>query len=121
MHNIDSTNNNLKESKLSAIEHYNETEEILLSLQDIEVVINYYWDSHGKLVESDGPNGNVRDEIHAENLKIIEKRYDVKIGSIMIPMNEWALYINNEKQKIISVESYNMRKRLFIKAIVGQG
>lgn len=99
----------------------NETEELLFSDHDVDVVIDYFWDSHGNLVEFNGPNGNSRDEIHADIVRIVEHSYDWVMGDMKIPMSCWNLYINGEKQNIMDISSYNKRKRLFIKAIVGSG
>ncbi|MBQ8193554.1 MAG: hypothetical protein IJZ46_05745 [Bacilli bacterium] len=99
-----------------------ETEELLFSAQDIDVVIDYYWDSHGRNIDWKGPNDNHRDEIHADTVKITEYTKTVStFGSEPYEMCTWRLYINNEKIKILDIDSYNKRKKLFITAIMGQG
>lgn len=104
------------------MQRYNETEETILSMNDIDVVIDFYWDSHGKLVEFRGPNDEQREELHVDTIRIIERSYDVKyeFSENLISCVAYDIYINGKLQPF-SFDSYVIRKRLFIKAIVGWG
>lgn len=103
------------------IETLEESEELLYSDSDIDVVIDYYWDSHGRLVEFNGPNGQQREEIHADTIRIIQINRKTKIGELISDEEIWTAYINGEKLRCMTIEEYRKRKRLFIKAIVGTG
>lgn len=104
------------------IRYENEHDEILFSGNDIDVVIEYYWDSHGRLVGFNGPNGNSRDEIHADTIRIVEHTYDlIHDNRSLGTHSDWQVYINGEKLKVLDIDSYNKRKRLFINAIMGTG
>ena len=102
-------------------ESLNETEEVLFTASNVSVVVDYFWDSHGRLVEWDGPNGQSRDEFDAESVKIVEKKWDMKMYDNIIPMSCWEAYIDGTKIQALDIKEYNLRKRLFIKAIVGTG
>ena len=105
------------------IEVLEETEELLYSDHDVDVVIDYFWDSHGKFVEFHGPNGEHRDEMHADTVRIVEVNRKLKIEDNLKPFEEciWECYVNGERIKCICIAEYNKRKRLFIKAVVGTG
>ena len=102
-------------------ESLNETEEVLFIASNVSVVVDYFWDSHGRLVEWDGPNGQSRDEFDAESVKIVEKKWDMKMYDTITPMSCWEAYIDGNKIQALDIREYNLRKRLFIKAIVGTG
>ena len=104
-------------------EKTNEQTELLLSLEDVDVVIDYYWDSHGRLIEWDGPNGRSRDEFHANTLKIVKETYTLKYeyGGDM-DWEVWHLYVDGSEMKDIGeITSYNKRKKLFLKSVMGAG
>jgi len=103
------------------IERLNETEEVLFAETDIDVIISYYWDSHGELIDWKGPNGDSVDKIHAETVKIISKEWDDKIGDSITHGESWDIIIDG-KQINADVNSYEMRRnKLYIDAIVGWG
>lgn len=105
------------------IETVEESEEVIYANSDIDVVIDYVWDSHGRLEECPGPDGEHREERHADSIKIIEVKRKLKIGDLpnTIDQTVWKCYINGEKVNCLDIAEYNKRKRLFIKAIVGAG
>ena len=104
------------------IKYGDETEELIYSDHDVDVVIDYFWDSHGKYTEFDGPNGKSRDEIHADTIKIIEVNRKL-ICSTGVELDDctWRCFINGEQLECLYVLEYSKRKRLFIKAVVGTG
>lgn len=102
---------------------YNETNEVIYQASDIDVVIRYYWDSHGTLHDWHGPNGNFEDNVHADTIKIVEYKYEWSIGNDT-ERNQtsiWKLYINGEQVDVLDVIKYQKKKRLFITAIMGTG
>ena len=105
------------------IETVEESEDVIYANSDMDVVIDYFWDSHGRLEEFSGPNGEHREERHADNVKIIEVKRKLKMGDLpnTIDQTVWKCYINGEKVECLDIAEYTKRKRLFIKAIVGAG
>jgi len=99
-------------------------ENVIFADFDVNVIIDYFWDAHGKLEHWKGPNGKTRDGVHAGKVEIIERETVIQWNSSEEPHSyvSWILKIDGvENNSIMTVYSFNKRKKLFIKAIVGAG
>lgn len=102
-------------------EKLNEVEETVFTANDVDVVISYWWDSHGHRVEWNGPNGEFREEIHADSVRIVDKEYDLKIYDNIYHHVCSEAIINGTVLNTLDVEYRNTRGTIYIDAIVGAG
>lgn len=102
-------------------EKMNEVEETAFTAQDIDVVISYYWDSHGRPIEWKGPNGEFREEIHADSVRIVDKEWDMKMFENIYHHTSSVAYINGNEIQALTVEYQMKREILYIDAYVGAG
>lgn len=102
-------------------EKMNEVEETAFTAQDIDVVISYYWDAHGRPVEWKGPNGEFREEIHADSVRIVDKEWDMKIFENIYHHTSSVAYVDGNEIKALTVDYQMKREVLYIDAYVGAG
>ena len=113
-------NGEIKVVKLK-FEQLNEVEKTVFVAHDIDVVLSYWWDSHGRSVEWYGPNGEFKEEFHADSVRIVDKEWDNKIyGSIYHESCTEAI-IDNSTIQALDVEYHLFNDILYIEAIVGAG
>lgn len=104
------------------IESTNEVEETVFTANDVDVVISYWWDSHGRRVEWRGTNGEFREEIHADSVRIVYKECDIKVcGGNPYHSAHYEAIINGTVLSALSVEYRKTRGTIYIDAIVGAG
>ena len=99
-------------------------ENVIFADFDVDIVIDYFWDAHGKLEHWEGPNGKTRDGVHADKVEIVERETVIQWNPSEDPNSyvSWVLKIDGvENNSIMTVYSFNKRKKLFIKAIIGTG
>ena len=110
------------ESHEIEIERLNEVEETVFTANDVDVVIKYWWDSHGRRVEWRGPNGEFREEIHADSVRIVYKECDLKIyGGNMWHQAHTEAIVDGTVLDALGVEYRKTRGTIYIDAIVGAG
>jgi hypothetical protein len=100
----------------------NEVEETVFTANDVDVVISYWWDSHGRRVEWCDPNGEFREEIHADSVRIVYKECDLKIyGGDTYRHAYSEAIVDGTVLDALSVEYRKTRGTIYIDAIVGAG
>lgn len=109
------------ESHEIEIERLNEVEKTVFTANDVDVVISYWWDSHGRRVEWRGPNGEFREEIHADSVRIVDKEYDLKIYDNVYHHVYSEAIVNGTVLNTLDVEYRKTRGTIYIDAIVGAG
>ena len=110
------------ESHEIEIERLNEVEETVFTANDVDVVISYWWDSHGRRVEWRGPNDEFREEIHADSVRIVYKECDLKIyGGDMWHQAHTEAIVDGTVLDALGVEYRKTRGTIYIDAIVGAG
>lgn len=103
-------------------ERMNEVEETVFTANNVDVVISYWWDSHGRRVEWRGPNGEFREEIHADSVRIVYKECDIKFDSgSMYHQAYYEAIVDGTVLSSLSVEYRKTRGTIYIDAIVGAG
>lgn len=104
------------------IESTNEVEETIFTANDVDVVISYWWDSHGRRVEWRGTNGEFREEMHADSVRIVYKERDLKMhgGNAWHEAHSEAI-VDGTVLKALDVKYRKTRGTIYIDAIVGAG
>lgn len=103
-------------------ERLNEVEETIFTANDVDVVISYWWDSHGRRVEWHGPNGELREEIHADSVRIVYKECDIKIYDSNIYHEQYSeAVVDGTVLNALYVEYRKTHGTIYIDAIVGAG
>ena len=104
------------------IERLNEVEATVFTANDVDVVIKYWWDSHGHRVEWRGSNGEFIEEIHADSVRIVYKEWDIKSygGNIYHDAYSEAI-VDGTVLDALGVEYRKTRGTIYIDAIVGAG
>lgn len=104
------------------IEILNEVEETVFTANDVDVVIKYWWDSHGHRVEWRGSNGEFIEEIHADSVRIVHKEHDFKMhGGDMWHDAYSEAIVDGTVLDALDVEYRKTRGTIYIDAIVGAG
>lgn len=103
------------------IERLNEVEETAFTAHDVDVVLSYWWDSHGRRVEWNGPNGEFREEFHAESVRIVDKEWDNKIYDNIYHESCSEAIIDGNTIQALTVEYRLVNDTFYIEAIVGAG
>lgn len=102
-------------------ERFNETEDIVFTANNIKVVIKYWWDSHGRMLEWKGPNGEFKETIHADSVKIIDREWDTKIFESICHEECSDAVINGKTIQALTVDYRIYNNMISIDAIVGAG
>lgn len=102
-------------------EKLNEVEETVFTAQDVNVVLSYWWDSHGRRVEWNGPNGEFREEFHADSVRIVDKEWDLKIYENTYHEACSEAIINGTAVNALDVEYRRVEDTIYIEAIIGTG
>lgn len=103
-------------------ERLNEVEETVFTANNVDVVISYWWDSHGRRVEWRGPNGEFREEIHADSVRIIYKECDIKMYDDRLYHDAYSeAIVDGTVLKALDVKYRKTRGTIYIDAIVGAG
>ena len=102
-------------------ERLNEVEETAFSANNVDVVISYWWDSHGRRVEWNGPNGDFREELHADSVRIVDKEYDLKIYDNIYHHTCSEAIVDGKVIEALDVEYKRGNGTIYIEAIVGAG
>lgn len=102
-------------------ERLNEVEETVFTANDINVVISYWWDSHGHRIEWNGPNGEFREEFHADTIRIVDKEWDLKIYENVYHHCCSEAIINGNTINALDIEYRYRDDIIYIEAIVGAG
>jgi len=109
----------MKEIKLN-IRHENVFEETIFSGVNISVYVDYYWESHGRLV-SFPRKGKYQEDFLADKVEIIYSKYDEYMDDrcIIEDCEAYKLYINGEF--IGDVDSYDDSEEdaLYVDVVVG--
>ena len=89
-----------------------------------KVKLNFYWDSHGKLVpwEVDGKTSKTYNSVHVK-LEEIVQQFQIDDGCKPIDFTFWDVKINGESVRAIDCYEYYTTSTgmLVFKMIVGQG
>ncbi len=102
-------------------EKLNEVEETVFTTHDVNVVLSYWWDSHGRRVEWNGPNGEFREEFHADFVRIVYKEWDLKIYENTYHETCSEAIIDGIAVKALDVDYRLIEDTIYIEAIVGAG
>ena len=102
-------------------EKLNEVEETVFTAQDVNVVLSYWWDSHGRRVEWNGPNGEFREEFHADSVRIVDKEWDLKIYENVYHHYCSEAIIDGTAVSALDVEYRRVEDTIYIEAIIGAG
>lgn len=103
-------------------ERLNEVEETVFTANNADVVISYWWDSDGRRVEWRGPNGEFREEIHADSVRIVYKECDIKMFGDNLYHDAYSeAIVDGKVLSALDVEYRKTRGIIYIKAIVGAG
>lgn len=109
----------MKEIKLN-IRHENVSKETVFSGLNMDVFVDYYWDSHGRLV-SFPRNGKYQEDFLADKVEIIYSKYDVYMDDRCIDEDceSWSLYVDGNF--IGDVDSYDDSEEdtLYVDVVVG--
>lgn len=109
----------MREIKLD-IRHEELESETIFSGLDMKVHVDYYWESHGRLV-SFPRNGKYDEEFFANKVEIIYRRYNTYMSGrcIMEDVENYELYIDGEL--IGDVDGYDDgdADTLYVDVVVG--
>lgn len=103
------------------IQRLNETEQTIFSMRNIDVVLCYYWNSHGTLVEWNNSDGNFKEELHANDVKIVFKKYDLLIEEVLIHHSFSEAIIDGKVIPALDVAYMRRKGVIYIDVIVGAG
>lgn len=95
---------------------------VLFSDANINVHVEYYWDSHGDLHRFPR-KGKYEEDFHVDTVEIVESKYKLYMGDRCIISDgcRWLLYIN--EKFIGDVDGYDDTEEgtLYVDVIVGAG
>lgn len=104
-------------------ESSNEAENTLLTMANVRVVIDYYWDSHGHYVDWSGPSGDTQDIVDAQSVEITEVTRTINMFGTDYDDEFLNLYIDGKKWPV-TIDDYEYDEEddiLFISSVVGAG
>ena len=115
----DLAGNKLEEVEVPDEVRTNEQTSLLYVCPKITAVLNYYWDSHGKLVPFKC-NGQLSKSKSNANVRIDKISYTNNRGDF----EDWALYINGVKETQAQIYEYRINPAgtaITFKAVIGWG
>lgn len=103
------------------VEREDEVFQTIYEDTDCTVDISYYWQpNNGDLIPFKGPNGKYEEELHVNDVAIVEHSWTAIMYGERIPdMGSWELYIDGVRQNVEVEEYFCENCILYIDAIVG--
>ena len=103
------------------VEHFNESEKVLISATNIDVVISYYWSAGDRLIPFPR-NGEYEETVFAKDVKVVEHTFSEKMnGKYIGDTTEWNLIIDGKDWEVDVDDFEDTPGGLFIDAVVGWG